>query len=86
MLFSVGVDGVEAAEAAEACRRVFTLDVMFGRRSTFPCVSYLPQLWKHPQFRTPSNWGKSRRWTDGAQAEKRQGQKRFEIRLITTSE
>jgi hypothetical protein len=38
--FGVGVVGVEAAEA---CRRVFTLDILYCHRSTFPRVPYLPQ-------------------------------------------
>jgi hypothetical protein len=40
-VFGVGVDG---AEAAEVCRRVFILDISCGHSSSFFRVSYLPQL------------------------------------------
>lgn len=40
-LFGVGVAGVVATEA---CRRVFTLDILLCHRSTFPRVLYLAQL------------------------------------------
>jgi hypothetical protein len=37
--FGVGVAGVEAADA---CRRVFTLDILFYCRNALPRVPYLP--------------------------------------------
>jgi hypothetical protein len=39
--FGVGVAG---GEAAEACRRVFTLDILLCHRSPFPRVPYLPSF------------------------------------------
>jgi hypothetical protein len=43
--FGVGVAGVEAAEA---CRPVFILDILFYRRNALPHFPYLPQTEKQP--------------------------------------